>query len=190
MTQESRRAVFLDRDGVLSALVTREGRAVSPRRPQDFRVVAGAEAAVSRLRASGLLVFVATNQPDVARGHLSSCELEEMSAVLAKSLEVDEIAVCPHDDSNGCSCRKPKPGMLLALAEKWGVDLRRSFVVGDSWRDVAAGHRAGCRTILLIGYAGGLCAPDRAVSSLEEAVSVIESELGSSEPREADGVRE
>ena len=140
------------------------------------------------MRSRGLLVFVVTNQPDIARGELSPGDLSEMTRRLRESLDVDEVAVCPHDDADRCSCRKPQPGMLLALAERWDVDLGRSFVVGDSWKDVEAGRRAGCRTILINGGLRGDCVPDRSVASLDEAVAVIESELVTAGGRGAGGL--
>lgn len=188
-----RSAVFLDRDGVLNALVARSGRAVSPRRLEDFHLLPGAADQVRALKRRGLLVFVVSNQPDVARGHLDPADLAEMTRLLRGAVDVDEVAVCPHDDRDRCSCRKPLSGMLLSLAEKWGVDLRRSFSVGDSWKDVEAGRRAGCRTILIEGpgtaSAERDCVPDRRVASLEEAVAAIASELDGYGIREGNGLR-
>ena len=189
MNRASRRAVFLDRDGVLNALVIRDGSAGSPRRREDFRVIAGADEAVRRLRERRLLVFVVTNQPDVARGHLPPAELDAMSAILASRVPVDEIAVCPHDDADECNCRKPKPGLLQRLAERWQVDLPRSFVVGDSWRDVEAGRRAGCRTILLGVGTQGDAVPDFTVATLGEAAATIDRELQVMDERGVDGLR-
>ncbi len=171
-----RQAVFLDRDGVLNKLVERDGISASPRRLADFRVSEGAAEAVSRLRAVGLLVFVVTNQPDVARGKLADSELARMHEALTTAVGVDEIMVCPHDDADACGCRKPLPGMILALARRWDVDLTGSFVVGDSWKDVAAGRRAGCRTILIDRGGQGTDA-DVLVASLGEAVERIEQVL-------------
>lgn len=173
------RAVFLDRDGVLNALVRRNGRPVSPRVPGDFRLFDDAYEALRALRSSGFRIFVVTNQPDIARGHLDSADLHEMLAIVRRELEVDDIAFCPHDDSDDCACRKPAPGMLLDLARRWNVDLRRSFMIGDSWRDVEAGRRAGCRTILIVrdGVESRdeptLTAPDARFASLSGAVGYI-----------------
>lgn len=145
-----RRAVFFDRDGVLNELVLRDGHGASPRRASDFQVTRGAAELVHRLRQAGLSIFVVTNQPDVARGYVPAAELDAMHVLLKKTLAPDDIAVCPHDDSDRCSCRKPQPGMLHTLATRWSIDLGASVVVGDSWRDVEAGWRAGCRTVLLV----------------------------------------
>lgn len=175
-----RQAVFLDRDGVLTDLVTREDAGVSPRRLEDFRLARGSAEAVRRLRAAGLLVFVVTNQPDVARGHLAEKELARMHEVLWAKLRPDAIAFCPHDDAQACACRKPKPGMIFDLAARWRVDLAGSFFVGDSWKDVEAGRRAGCRTILVGSVAGGHAEADWVVATLDEAVRVIESAPGRS----------
>jgi D-glycero-D-manno-heptose 1,7-bisphosphate phosphatase len=100
-----------------------------------------------------------------------------MCTIIEQALEIDEIVVCPHDDASGCKCRKPKPGMLLALADRWDVDLRRSFVIGDSWKDVEAGRAAGCRTILLDEHKKDAGAADCVVATLQEAVLAIQSEL-------------
>lgn len=170
------RAVFLDRDGVLNELVLRNGEAVSPRRVEDFRLCQGAVDAVKRLRALGMRILVASNQPDIARGFLSWAVLERMTAILTSSLPIDEVAICPHDDADGCQCRKPKPGMLLGMAARWNIDLRGSFVIGDSWRDVEAGRASGCRTLLVGSKAAiGGGGADYLVKDLADAVVTVES---------------
>jgi len=170
------RAVFLDRDGILNELVVRDGQAVSPRRLEDFRLRADASAAVTRLAAMGLHVFVASNQPDIARGLLDRDDLAEMTRRLRSSLAVEDVVVCPHDDADDCACRKPRPGMLLDLAERWDLALADSFLVGDSWKDIEAGRRAGCRTILVGASANGTAA-DTVVPDLAAAVAAIGSYL-------------
>jgi D-glycero-D-manno-heptose 1,7-bisphosphate phosphatase len=173
-----RPAVFLDRDGVLNELVHRDGRAVSPRRLSEFRLVAGADQEVQRLRGLRFAVFVITNQPDIARGLMAPGELEAMTAVLEAALRPDGVAICPHEDTDRCDCRKPEPGLLLTLGRQWSVGLARSFVVGDSWRDIEAGRRAGCHTIFVdhgMVREGARVAADRVVRSLSEAVTYIES---------------
>jgi D-glycero-D-manno-heptose 1,7-bisphosphate phosphatase len=85
------------------------------------------------------------------------------------------VVVCPHDDDDGCGCRKPKPGMLIDLAKRWHVSLSESFVVGDSWKDIEAGRRAGCRTILVGSGDGCAASPDAAVPDLTTAAAMIES---------------
>jgi D-glycero-D-manno-heptose 1,7-bisphosphate phosphatase len=171
------RAVFLDRDGVLNELVIRDGAAVSPRRVEDFRICDGAQQAVQRLRELGVRIFVASNQPDVARGFLAPSELERMTEILTRSLPIDEVAICPHDDADDCACRKPRPGMLVAMADRWNVGLSESFVIGDSWKDIEAGKRAGCRTVLLRRAPSAPIAADHEVADLSGAITAVESIL-------------
>jgi D-glycero-D-manno-heptose 1,7-bisphosphate phosphatase len=170
---DRRAAVFLDRDGVLNELVMRDGVPVSPRRAEDFVITAGAAVAVGRLREAGFAVFVVSNQPDLARGLLERREHDRMMAFLRTVIPLDDVACCPHDDRDQCSCRKPQPGMLLDLAERHGVDLRRSVLVGDSSKDMEAGRRAGCRTILLSrDYNAGATA-DAVLGTLADAVAWV-----------------
>jgi D-glycero-D-manno-heptose 1,7-bisphosphate phosphatase len=109
----------------------------------------GVVRAVAALRRADLLALVVTNQPELSRGGLHAAELERMHTALAREVEFDGIYVCPHDDADGCLCRKPRPGLLITAAEQWGVSLRDSFLIGDSQKDIAAGSAAGCRTILV-----------------------------------------
>jgi D-glycero-D-manno-heptose 1,7-bisphosphate phosphatase len=139
----------------------------------DFRVVPDAAGAVGRLRAAGFPVFVVTNQPDLARGLLAPAEHERMLAVLRAAVAVDDIAVCPHDDADRCECRKPASGMLEDLASRHGVDLAQSVVVGDSWKDMEAGRRAGCRTVLIGRDYNRGAAADVVVDTLQAAVDYI-----------------
>src|SRR6266704_498686 len=168
-----RGAVFLDRDGVLNDVVVQNGVPLSPRRADELHVVAGSAEAIQQLRRSGLPVFVASNQPDVARGRLAPDELARITATLQRTLPLDDVAICPHDDADGCTCRKPQPGLLLTVAERWGVDLSQSYMVGDSWKDVAAGRRAGCHTILLRRDYNAAAQADTVVQTLGEAVDFI-----------------
>lgn len=168
-----RAAVFLDRDGVLNPLIEGDGELRSPRTRKEFELDESARGVVERLRRSGYLVFVVTNQPDMARGKLPLAELVAMNAEVRCSLKVDDLRVCPHDDDDHCECRKPLPGMLHVLARRWGVDLSESFMVGDTWRDVEAGRAAGCRTILVRrSYNAGVAA-SHVVDSLDEVANAI-----------------
>jgi D-glycero-D-manno-heptose 1,7-bisphosphate phosphatase len=144
-----RRAVFLDRDGVLITAVVREGRPYPPGSLAEMTLLPGVEDACARLKQSGFLLIVVTNQPDVARGTAANGEVAVINAALQARLGLDEVCVCPHDDADDCACRKPKPGLLLDAAHRWNIDLAKSFMIGDRWRDVEAGQAAGCRTIFL-----------------------------------------
>jgi D-glycero-D-manno-heptose 1,7-bisphosphate phosphatase len=170
-----RAAVFLDRDGVINANVVRDGKSVAPTKIDEFRLLPGVEDAVHRLKAAGYIVIVCTNQPDIGTGRTPRAALDAMHGLVRERLEVDDIKACFHTDKDGCDCRKPKPGMLLAAARERGLDLTASYMIGDRWRDVAAGRAAGCRTIFVdYGYEqDGPNEPDHVVASLPEAVDVV-----------------
>jgi D-glycero-D-manno-heptose 1,7-bisphosphate phosphatase len=170
------RAVFLDRDGVLNEAIVRDGKPYPPRTLEEFRIVEDAREELAKLKAAGFLLIVVTNQPDVARGTVRRETVEAFDAALRARLPVDDIFTCLHDDADGCNCRKPKAGLLLAAAEKYGIDLEKSYMIGDRWRDVDAGAAAGCRTILIdYGYEerGPEHRPWGRVGSLAEAVGVV-----------------
>jgi D-glycero-D-manno-heptose 1,7-bisphosphate phosphatase len=143
------RAVFLDRDGVLNEAIVREGRPYSPMTIEQLKLVKDAAPALNRLKAAGFLLIVVTNQPEVARGTQSRAEVEAMNATVASELPLDGFFTCWHDDPDDCQCRKPKPGLLQEAAARLTIDLSRSFLVGDRWRDIDAGANAGCRTVLI-----------------------------------------
>ena len=168
-----RRAVFLDRDGVLVETLVRDNRAFAPLSLSEFRLVAEATAQVARLREAGLLPIVFTNQPDVGRGRLSLETLDAMHARLRETVAVEDIFVCTHDSEAACECRKPKPGLLRAAAEKWAVDLEQSFVVGDRWQDIEAGRAVGCYTVLIERPYSENPAADARVADLVGAVRVV-----------------
>ncbi len=146
---EKRRAVFLDRDGVLNRVTLRDGRSFPPDRIEDFQLFDGVVSAVRRLRDAGYAIVVCTNQPDVATGRQSSATVEAMHAKLREWLPIDDIRTCYHTDAHDCRCRKPRPGMLVAAAEALGIDLADSYMVGDRWRDVEAAQAAGCIAIFI-----------------------------------------
>jgi len=142
-------AVFLDRDGVLNKLVFREGRGASPRRFEDFELLPGVGEAVESIKRAGLLTVVVTNQPDLSRGALDRAELDRMHDFLRSTIQVGAIYVCSHDHRDRCDCRKPKPGLLWQAAKDLAIELGRSYLVGDSWRDIEAGDAGGCVTLLV-----------------------------------------
>jgi D-glycero-D-manno-heptose 1,7-bisphosphate phosphatase len=120
----------------------------------EVEIPSGVPEACQRLRRDGFLLVVVTNQPEVARGRLTRRSVEEINAFLRSRIPLDDVRVCYHDDPDDCDCRKPKPGLLLAAARDLDIALNRSFIVGDRWRDIEAGRRAGCRTVLIDwGYA-------------------------------------
>lgn len=170
-----RRAVFLDRDGVLTRSEVRDGKPYAPRRLDAFELLPGVAESLAELQREGWLLIVVTNQPDVATGKLEPAVLEAMHARLREWLPLDDIRTCAHVDADACHCRKPLPGMLADAAHDFGIDLAASFMVGDRWRDIGAGKSAGCRTVFIDhGYAEALRdAPDLTVRSLPEAARLI-----------------
>jgi D-glycero-D-manno-heptose 1,7-bisphosphate phosphatase len=168
-------AVFLDRDGVINANMVREGKPVAPTSLADFRILPGAVEAVRRLKQAGYLIVVVTNQPDVANGLTSRETLAAMHANICELMPINEIMVCFHTAADNCACRKPKPGMILAAAKKYDIDLNSSYIVGDRWRDVLAGQAAGCGTIFVdYGFVQDQPAiADQTVKSLAEAAEFI-----------------
>ncbi|MGA2269601.1 MAG: HAD family hydrolase [Bryobacteraceae bacterium] len=149
MKSSARRAVFLDRDGVLNEAIIRNGRPCPPAGPEELKLSPDAAAALELLKQAGFLLIVVTNQPDVARGAQTRAAVEAIHAALAAALPIDDFLTCWHDDADACGCRKPKPGLLLEAARKHQIDLQHSFLVGDRWRDIDAGAAAGCRTVLI-----------------------------------------
>lgn len=170
-----RKAVFLDRDGVINDTVFRDGKPRSPDHVNHFHFLPGVQEAAARLRGAGFLLVVVTNQPDVARGWLKRENVLAMNQKVFDVLRVDAVKACFHDNADHCVCRKPKPGMLLEAARELDIDLRQSFMVGDRFSDVEAGAAAGCRTIL-VGEGDQVASPrkpDARVASLLEAAEWI-----------------
>lgn len=150
-----RRAVFLDRDGVINQDTG------YVHRPEEFRFVPGAPEAIKMLRDAGFLVVVVTNQSGVARGYYPLTAVHELHRYIDDQLaglatKIDGYYICPHHPEQGtapyrmvCACRKPLPGMLRKAAADLNIDLKVSYLVGDHLRDVLAGRAAGCRTFLV-----------------------------------------
>ena len=146
---EVKRAVFLDRDGVINASVVRDGKPYPPDSVDEMEILPGVDEALTALRAAGFELIVVTNQPDVARGKQTRAAVDAIHAKLSAELPLDAIYACFHDDAEACDCRKPKPGMLVNAARDRGIDLPSSFMVGDRWRDTDAGLAAGTRAIFI-----------------------------------------
>lgn len=170
-----RPAVFLDRDGVLNRTIVREGVPHPPDSVAEVEILPGVGEALEQLVRRELPLIVVTNQPDVARGAQTREEVERINRHLGQHLPLTAFFVCFHDTPDNCACRKPKPGLLLNAAAAYNIDLKRSFMVGDRWSDIAAGQAAGCRTVLIdLPYSqGNRCAPDARVKDLSEAVERV-----------------
>jgi D-glycero-D-manno-heptose 1,7-bisphosphate phosphatase len=171
-----RPAIFLDRDGVINVNAVRDGRPYSPATVEEFIILPGVPEAVEALRRSGYLVIVATNQPDIGAGRQSREVVDEMHRRMRQSVSIDDVEMCSHVDGDNCTCRKPKPGMLLNAARKHGIALDKSWMIGDRWRDVEAGRAAGCRTVFVDYNYPAEPRPERpdiVVGSLADAVPIV-----------------
>jgi D-glycero-D-manno-heptose 1,7-bisphosphate phosphatase len=170
-----RQAVFLDRDGVLNRAFVRNGKPYPPSSLEELEMLPGVGEACHDLRRAGFLLIMVTNQPDVARGQQTRRVVKAINRVLSDRLSLDDIKVCYHDNSDNCKCRKPEPGLLLEAAQEWKIDLSGSFVVGDRWKDIEAGRRAGCNTVF-VEYGYSEVRPeifDKLATSLTDAVDWI-----------------
>jgi D-glycero-D-manno-heptose 1,7-bisphosphate phosphatase len=168
-------AILFDRDGVLNRAIVRNGKPCPPSSLAELEIMPEAESTLTVLAAHFVLVGI-TNQPDVARGTQSKAVVEAINKHLLAVLPMKGILVCFHDDADDCTCRKPKTGLLLQAADRYQIDLSQSFVVGDQWKDVEAGHRAGCRTVFIDyhydeKYRGS--PPDFVISSLAELGNTV-----------------
>ena len=184
---QPRRAVFLDRDGVLNrSVVSKSGAGRAPWVVSEVEVLGSNRASVQVLAKAGWLLVIVTNQPDVSRGLLSEADALAINGVVERTFpEISASYLCIHTGSDGCSCRKPLPGMLLRAAGEWEIDTASSWMVGDRWVDIAAGKAAGCRTVLIEGPDSWLptsngaapsdVVPDFVVSDLSQAASIISS---------------
>jgi D-glycero-D-manno-heptose 1,7-bisphosphate phosphatase len=144
-----KKAVFLDRDGVLNQTIFRDGKPRAPYTLEDFSLLDGVPEGIQILRDNQFDLIVVTNQPDVARGWVSKEAVIAVNNKLRELIHVDDIKICFHDTKENCNCRKPRPGMLLEAARERNLDLKNSFMIGDRHSDVEAGIAAGCRTILI-----------------------------------------
>lgn len=168
------KAVFLDRDGVINKSIIINGRPFPPADLASLELMEGVKEKIFELRQAGYLVFVVTNQPDVARGKTKKESIDEIHNFLKSHLQIDAIECCFHDNTDNCNCRKPQPGMILRLMDEWQVDVKRSYLIGDRWRDIQAALNAGVTSILIdYKYDEKYEAPDFSCSCFNEAVDYI-----------------
>ena len=172
---QKKKAVFLDRDGVINAVVHHQGveKPSSPWTLEEFTFMDGVTKPLIELKNMGFLLFIFSNQPDIARGNIKPGVTEEINSRIKEKLPIDDIAVCPHDYTDNCDCRKPKPGLLLQLADQWNIALSQSFVIGDSWKDIEAGNNAGCTSILIETYYNKEVTAFFKCKNLQQAISII-----------------
>jgi len=167
------RAIFLDRDGVVNKVIVDNEKPLSPRKFDEFELLPMVAEAIDLFKEIGYLNIIITNQPDIARGRMNSEELEKMHKLIRESLSIDDILVCSHDDGDKCHCRKPKPGMLLDAASKWNIDLKKSYLIGDTWKDMEAAKSVGCKFFLIDMPYNRDIKNEHRVKDLTEALNVI-----------------
>lgn len=191
-TKARNKAVFLDRDGVINSYVYNSdfGTVDSPSNPDEFQIVPGVPDAIAAFREMGFLVVVVSNQPGIAKGKFSPELLQAVTAKMTAGCRgmIDAVYYCLHHPQAirpeyllECTCRKPKPGLLLKAAEEMSIDLHQSIMIGDGLTDVTAGQRAGSRTILLSQRKCYLCdemarrdtMPDFIAATLADAVPMV-----------------
>ena len=174
-----RRAVFLDRDGVINKPLVRAGRPYPPAEANDFELYEDVREGCARLAAAGYLLVVVTNQPDVGRGAQTRAVVEAMHRRMVEILpQISRVEVCWHAGGgwgDPCDCRKPQPGMVLRASQALDVALAQSFLVGDRWRDIDCGYNANCRTVFVDRNYDEVLRrqPDWTVRSFAQAVEVI-----------------
>jgi len=144
-----KKAVFLDRDGVLSKTHIKKGKSFAVKKLKDFKLFSGSKESVKKLKLAGFMVIVVTNQPDVGKKIIPKIVLKKMHDRLKNKTKVDAIYSCIHSQNDNCYCRKPKPGMILNAAKKHNINLKKSFMIGDRSSDILAGKKAKCRSIFL-----------------------------------------
>ncbi len=167
--------IFFDRDGVINEVVMRAGGVSSPRLMTEFCLRSDFVATYEKILDFDCSMFVVSNQPDVSRSLLSEESLAEMTALLQSRFKFTEVVYCLHDNEDQCSCRKPKPGMLNYLVEKYNIDRAQAIFIGDSKKDVLAGAAAGIRTVYLRQTHNQVleCQPDLIVDSLQELIAIL-----------------
>jgi D-glycero-D-manno-heptose 1,7-bisphosphate phosphatase len=144
-----RKAVFLDRDGVINKTFIKDDKPYAPLIYEELEILPGVKESIVKLKNLNFICLVVTNQPDVSRGKIKKETVIKMNNFLKEEIKLDDFFVCYHDDQDDCKCRKPKSGLLIDAAKKWDVDFKKSYMIGDRWKDVEAGFNVGCKTIFI-----------------------------------------
>ena len=173
-----KKAAFLDRDGVINRIILIDGVPRPPSSVKEVEILEGVVKAIKILKAHDFVPVVVTNQPDIARGTTSQATVNQINSHIGTLSGIEHFYMCIHDDIDLCGCRKPKPGLIIQSALELGLNIPSSFMVGDRWRDVAAGQAAGCRSFF-IDYSYSEKVPEKpftTVFSLLEAVQIMTGE--------------
>lgn len=143
------KAIFLDRDGVINNNIIESGKPYPPLKLGSVHVIKGMKELIKKWQDEKYLVIVITNQPDVAAHLVTKNKVDKINKFLKNELNFDDIFVCYHGEKDNCNCRKPKIGLFLQAQEKYNIDMKKSWMIGDRWKDIEAGKKAGCKTIYL-----------------------------------------
>ena len=146
---EKNKAFFFDRDGILNKSILKKNKPYSPRNLRELRLNLELVEFIKKLKKKNFKIIVITNQPDIKSGKLNKYTLKVINLIIKKKFCIDDIFICIHGKNENCHCRKPKPGMIIKASEKWNINLKKSFFVGDRWKDMQAGEIMGCKTIFI-----------------------------------------
>ena len=174
-----KKGVFLDRDGVINRAILVNGLPKSPKSVGEIEILDGVVEAVKAIKTLKLIPVVITNQPDVARNITSQNQANQINYQIGLATGIEHFYTCFHDDNDKCNCRKPAPGLIYQAVNDLSLDIQKSYLVGDRWKDISAGQAAGCKTFFIdYGY------PDKKpegnftrVKSLTDVVRILEGEL-------------
>ena len=165
--------VFFERDGILNRVRVERQRQIGPLTLDEFHVHQEVAPQLRRLKAAGFVLLATTHQPGLSRGYQSRRELELMHHLLRRVLPLDDILVCPHDETDRCRCRRPGEGLLREASFAWQLNLDRSFVISDKWQDAEAARQAGCTSLMMASPWLGSAHHDLILPTLESAVEKI-----------------
>lgn len=168
-----RKAIFIERDGILNHCKVENGKQIQPVFAVDFRIKTEAIEPLAKLKNTGFLIIVVTNQPGISRGYLFWQELELMHKRLKESFPIDDIFVCPHDETDECECMKPKPGLFIDAVYKWKILLRDSYMISDKWQDANVARVLGVTSVMINSPFLHNCRHDFLVNNLDEAVEKV-----------------
>lgn len=143
-----RKAIFLDRDGVLIKAAKVNNKPLAIKRFREIKIFRGVRKILKILKKKYILIMI-TNQPDVSRKKIKKQEVVKTNKYLKSYFDLNDIYVCYHVDNDNCSCRKPKPGMILKAKRKWNIDIKKSFLIGDRYKDIIAGKKVGCKNFFI-----------------------------------------
>ncbi|MDQ7799452.1 MAG: HAD-IIIA family hydrolase [Candidatus Edwardsbacteria bacterium] len=141
--------IFLDRDGTINEIIFRDSKATSPRSVEEFRLRDDFIRFHERAASLGKDLFIISNQPEIPRGLIDRGFLEQVDLMIRAACRIKDASYCLHDDGDGCDCRKPEPGMINRMIEKHALLKDETIMIGDTWKDVAAGKAAGVKTVML-----------------------------------------